>query len=370
MKIAYIFTSGRIKRLSSLWSGEISSDFFYGAKELSNAGHLVDMLEVDLSAGFGIRATLLNVLAHHDGLPSRVSGELLMAIYRSDIDWGKYDVVVATHSGVGFALALLGRGFLRLPPIVSIHCGLLNYSHPYMIHRWQVRLLHRMQTILFASSELDGLIAWDARLTERIQVCEFGVDTSFWTPDHTVSRETFVLSVGHDVGRDYDTLLQAVSTMTQSVKILTSRKLPSILPKHVEHINGGWHKEGISDSALRNLYRSASCVVIPLHDIFQPSGQSVCLQAMACGCPVVMSQTKGLWDRTALMHGETLWLCKPEDRQSLADVIQYVLAHPDKAKNVAANALQLVNARWRIDLFARGVEKACMKELQVSKGNI
>ena len=45
---------------------------------------------------------------------------------------------------------------------------------------------------------------------------------------------------------------------------------------------------------IRELYQDAFAI-IPLKDVFQPSGYSVTLQAMACGKPVVLTKTKGLW---------------------------------------------------------------------------
>ena len=51
----------------------------------------------------------------------------------------------------------------------------------------------------------------------------------------------------------------------------------------------------ISQMKIRELYQDAFAIIIPLKDVFQPSGYSVTLQAMACGKPVVLTKTKGLW---------------------------------------------------------------------------
>ena len=37
--------------------------------------------------------------------------------------------------------------------------------------------------------------------------------------------------------------------------------------------------------------------IIPLKNSIQPSGQSVALQSMACGTPVVITETFGFWDK-------------------------------------------------------------------------
>ena len=43
-----------------------------------------------------------------------------------------------------------------------------------------------------------------------------------------------------------------------------------------------------SNIDLRKLYQDASIIVIPIRDVFQPSGYSVTLQAMSCGKPVIL----------------------------------------------------------------------------------
>ena len=45
-----------------------------------------------------------------------------------------------------------------------------------------------------------------------------------------------------------------------------------------------------------------------MKDVPQPSGQSVTLQASACGRPVVLTRTRGLWDPEQLRDGENVLL--------------------------------------------------------------
>lgn len=72
---------------------------------------------------------------------------------------------------------------------------------------------------------------------------------------------------------------------------------------------------------LRDLYRSAAVVAVPVRDVFQPSGYSVALQAMACGKPVVLSRNKGLWDTEVLESGQNCILVPPGDPGALAGAV-------------------------------------------------
>ena len=43
---------------------------------------------------------------------------------------------------------------------------------------------------------------------------------------------------------------------------------------------GNFYKNGLTDLELRKLYQKSIAVIIPLKDVYQPSGYSVALQAM------------------------------------------------------------------------------------------
>ena len=52
----------------------------------------------------------------------------------------------------------------------------------------------------------------------------------------------------------------------------------------------------MTDSELREIYNNARLTIIPLKESSQPSGQSVALQSMSVGVPVLISKTAGFWD--------------------------------------------------------------------------
>ena len=58
---------------------------------------------------------------------------------------------------------------------------------------------------------------------------------------------------------------------------------------------GNFYKNGLTDLELRKLYQKSIAVIIPLKDVYQPSGYSVALQAMSCGKTVIITKNKGFW---------------------------------------------------------------------------
>ena len=82
------------------------------------------------------------------------------------------------------------------------------------------------------------------------------------------------------------------------------------LKENSKIINGSWGSPAIDDIELRNIYQSAKLTIIPLKESLQPSGQSVALQSIACGTPVLITETKGFWDKKTLKTMKIYFLQK------------------------------------------------------------
>jgi glycosyltransferase involved in cell wall biosynthesis len=114
------------------------------------------------------------------------------------------------------------------------------------------------------------------------------------------------------------------------LKIVTNLPVPAG-PSNIEIIHGDWRAQVLTDEAIRDLYQAARFVVVPLRDTVQPSGQSVCLQAMACGKAVIVSDIAGLWNRELMIDGETLLLSPPGDVVALRDRVMRLVTNADLA---------------------------------------
>ena len=355
MKLAYIYHPGRLQRLDHALTGHAPTEFFYGAIELAARGLDIRFLETDPAAPVHWPCAAFNFLGQNapvklDGVLFQSTGNLLDRL-------NECDAVVGTTGGIAFALAvwrMLGR--LRTP-IVGIQTGLLvhriNLSRRYST----AFLLRRMQSVLFGEAELNLMHETFPGVKGYLHVDQFGVDTSFWTPG-PATKSGYVLAVGNDGRRDYSLLIEAAKRMPYPVLAVTARALPSPLPPNVEHIRGAY-AEGVSDEQLRDLYRGAGCVVVPLKETTQPSGQSVTLQAMACGRPVVLTETRGIWSRQTVRDGETLLLTSPSDVGGLVRAIESVMEDKDLSEKLGATAREAVIQNATIQAFADRLLDVC-----------
>lgn len=191
---------------------------------------------------------------------------------------------------------------------------------------------------------------------ERTFLFPFGVDTDFWRPGEAdLPEEGFVLAVGSDPKRDYGCLAQA--PYSAPTRILTRRKVPGAdVRPDVEVIKGSYHAMTVTDLVLRDLYRAAALVVVPVRDVFQPSGYSVTLQAMACGKPVILSRIKGLWDPETFVPGDNCILVEPGDPGEMGEAIRRLLDDAPLRTAMGVAARETALRHFTLDRMNRGLE--------------
>jgi glycosyltransferase involved in cell wall biosynthesis len=165
----------------------------------------------------------------------------------------------------------------------------------------------------------------------------FGIDHLFWCPARpALPHDGTVLAIGSDPNRDYATLLQAVPQ--RPLRLLTDLPLKIAPGRTPIVLRGSFSRPAVTDLELRQLYRTALCVAVPLHDCFQPSGQSVALQAMACGAAVVLTRNRGLWAPDLLLDGENCLLVPPGDVAALSVAVARLAEDPTLRRRLGAAA--------------------------------
>ncbi len=150
------------------------------------------------------------------------------------------------------------------------------------------------------------------------------------------------------------------------------RAIPLILEKHPEAkfiiVGEGWMKdrlEALARSILMNhqkimftgfipdneviaLMASADALVIP--SIYEPFG-IVALEGMAVGVPVVASQVGGLAE--VVEHDKTGVLVYPENPESIAWGVNYVLSNPEHSNWLVYNAREMLQKTYSWEAIAR-----------------
>lgn len=347
MKTVFLYRGGREDRLSGALEGTCPTEFFYGSIELLNRGYNVDVVDINYSQSssyLGVAEKTLDLLFKAQFLPSRVYGSLLYRTWEMLPRLRSADTIVATTPGIAFATAIL-KSVYRFPArIFGIQLGLADYRLSRRRSFLNGYFLKKMRNIVYTETERRLMLEKYRLSAEEIVVSQFGVDTKFWQTDK-YDHEGYIIAVGSDGMRDYELLLQAAEKIDKRFIIVTSRNIDHPVPANAEVIKSDWLSNSVSDEDILNLYSGASLVVTPLKKTTRPSGQSVSLQAMSCGRPVILSAVEGLWSENVLQDGENIILTPPEDLDALVQRINDLISDESKCNRIG-NAAKMAVATY------------------------
>ena len=181
--------------------------------------------------------------------------------------------------------------------------------------------------------------AWLSRIVDpdKIHFCPHHVDTDFFCPAELPAEDTRhfrIVCVGH-LYRDYDSLLEVLRLLRARFGHQVS--LDIVGPQeHSDHPliaeSGVLVHRGISDEALRGLYRAAAVGVLPLTD---STANNALLEMMACGLPIVTTDVGGVRDYVQC-DGVSMQL--PGDSEGFAQAVDALLKNPARRRFNSASS--------------------------------
>lgn len=216
----------------------------------------------------------------------------------------------------------------------------------YAFMRWCFRSVH----LCVCSSRPEAnyyarVFRWPAT---KVAFVPFHTDPAFL---HLVEAEEefFALAAGRTF-RDYPTLLEAARTgldlpltIVAGRSSLERRPVPAGVTVHYD----------IPLPELMALMARAAVVILPLAEREISTGQSVLLEAMAKGKPVVATRVNGTVDYVD--HMRTGVLVPPNDAAALREAVNLLARDPDLRRRIGAAGRDEVLRRYLPDHYAQGV---------------
>lgn len=255
------------------------------------------------------------------------------------------DVVVSVFESNAFFVLLLARLFFFRPKVVLWEVS----SRGWRIRDWVVNYVaERADRVFVLTKGQKSAIEARCDLKAPADVVGFFVDEHFFSPrPRAQSGQPYLLAVGDDVGRDYQTLVDAVAGTAHALRIRSGRKLsiPADTDARIEMIPRLTYLE------LRDLYAGASVVVVPLHDMDHASGITAIFEGMAMGLPVIASNIAT--SRDYLIHGETGWLVPPGDPAALRQAIEELSGNAQLRERLGGQARLAIEDKYSATAFAR-----------------
>jgi glycosyltransferase involved in cell wall biosynthesis len=192
---------------------------------------------------------------------------------------------------------------------------------------------------------------------EKVQRVAFQVDEQFFTPAEVEGPGVGVVSVGREL-RDYPTLFQAMAATQVPVTVVASspwsrredQTAGRAIPANVTL------RKGLSSVELRELYRQAAVVVVPLQNVDWPAGVTSLFEAQACGRPVVISASEGIQDS---LEPGTVVMVPCGDAAALRAAVLRLLAQPAEAAAMGRAGRAAVLRACTLDQFVARISAGC-----------
>lgn len=214
---------------------------------------------------------------------------------------------------------------------------------------------HFTNLLFLSKGELEAAVELFPEFKNKFTFIPFSIDTKFWNVDYSESnqKKEKILFIGNDGRRDYKKVIQIAKNLPNyQFTFITSQIDPSdLISSNVELINGNWNLSLLNDTQIKKHYSEAKFTIIPLIDSFQPSGQSVALQSMATGTPVIISKTRGFWSPADFNHNDEIFFVDDNSLENWTSFIEEIYDNESLLKNVSLNGKSLVQKKYNLEVF-------------------
>ncbi len=263
-----------------------------------------------------------------------------------------YDIIYSNGENVSIPLALLLKRHRIRPRHVLIgHHLSTGKKKPFF------KALHSQMDAIFvyASTQQTYGVQELGIPKAKLPLIPFHADHRFYRclPASPDAPPTMICSAGLE-WRDYPTMIDAVSGLDVEVRLAAASPWSKhqnetenrTLPPNVSARRYPYHE-------LRQLYADSRFVVVPLYENDFQAGITTILEAMACGKAVITSKTTGQFD--TIVDGENGIYVPPGDPEALRRAGSRLLANPQEAARIGANARTYIEEKATLDHWVENI---------------
>ena len=361
--LTYVFGAGRIERLVS--DNLKAKEFFYGYDYLASK-YEVTVIEMNFPN------SKKNFLYFVDKVLRKLTN---LPIYYKDILSYKNLLKLARSKKLVFTSELL---LLSLLPIVLILksfkkidiyvivMGLFGRKEKNRIisifQKFYINIFLLVSKKVFFLGKGEIIEAekkWEV-FRKKFVFLPFSVDFKFWNnKEYLQEVRNKILFIGNDVKRDYDLILRIAEQLPEFefVFITSQKNKADIKSSNINLIKGKWNENYLSEEEIKKHYTSSAMTLIPLKNSYQPSGQSVCLQSMACGTPVIISRTKGFWDIENFEDNTNIIFIDDNDINTWTTIIRKTYNDKNLLNKLSKNGNALIEKKYNLNTFNKLLEE-------------
>ena len=123
------------------------------------------------------------------------------------------------------------------------------------------------------------------------------------------------------------------------------------IPENVQLLSGSWSDNILSDLEIKKIYSQSRLTILPLKETIQPSGQSVALQSICSGTPVMITKTEGFWDSSKYKNKENIFFINDNSIDCWIEYIDKVYFNVALLEKISKNGIELIKKEYYLDKF-------------------
>ncbi len=358
--ITYIFSQNRKKNYND--KQNYAKDFYYGIHSFENKNNNIEIIEFSEN-----KSLLYPFLIFVDKFMNKF---LSLPFYTSKLTNSKNlkkilntDHLFLVNEGVGFSslmMLFVARLLKRIKVsmfVMGLYSKNLKFKKLKFMHLFFIKLLVlSVNNIIFlGNAEFEKARNIHKKYIKKFNFLPFCIDTDFWANKNNkdITKNKNIIFVGNDGNRDFELLIKLAGSLREFNFIIVSSNeaFKNLDLPNVEIHNGSWGSGEISDADLRNLYLDSRLSIIPLKESFQPSGQSVALQSMSLGIPVMITGTKGFWQKDIFLDNENIIFVNDFDYKNWVKKINEIFNDDSKIKKISKNAKNTVLQNYKLEVL-------------------
>ena len=235
------------------------------AQRLAVDGPRRDFLELARSAGAEIQHQSAR---RRNGIAGKLSGPHFGQAWRAAAACHAGDALFADGEHIGLPLQLFLALRRRRPGRLVVLGHLLTRPRKLAL-LWLATRVGPPGTLVLHSVEQERTVRRFVGWRWRISLAPYQVDTAYWTPGaglHGTGALPLVLAVGSE-NRDYATLVRAVEGLPVRVIIAAGSHWARETAQAGSARNVEYSGRPLPFAELRERYREAAVVVVPVHDV-------------------------------------------------------------------------------------------------------
>ena len=345
-KITYVFGFGRKNKLNN---ENYSDEFFYGYKDFLDFGFDAKMIEFDDCKNSKL-LLLDKVIKKFLKLPSYTNNLTSKENYKI---LEESDVVVFTMERAYLGSYLMFRKITKKNISQKTTMFVMGFFSKlskkptlfYIQKKLLLKVFRKLDFLIFLGrGEMVEAKKIFPELAHKFYFLPFEVSKRFWeiNDEPQLKKRSEILFIGNDGNREYEKVIK-IAERVQNVEftfITEQIDRKNINTKNVTLINGHWSKNVLTDKEMIEHYDNAILTIIPLKESLQPSGQSVTLQSMARGVPVMITKTKGFWDYNNYKNFENIIFIDDDSVENWVFNIKNYLENYETINTLSKNSLR------------------------------